>query len=58
MEACVGVSMVGAAMREPTAYTLSYVFFARFLQRLSLRNTITVGLGALCAASDFLPLLG
>jgi len=43
-------------MREPTAYTLGCVFFVRFLQRLPQRNSITVSLGALCAASDFLPL--
>jgi len=62
LELGVSMPMVGVAMSgQPAAYTLSCVFFARFLQRLNLRTIITVGLGlgalgtALCAPPDFLP---
>lgn len=62
LELGVSMPMVGVAMSgQPTAYTLSCVFFARYLQRLNLRNTIVVGLvlgalgTALCAPPCFLP---
>lgn len=62
LELGVSMPMVGVAMSgQPTAYTLSCMFFARFLQCLNLRNTIAVGLSlaalgtTLCAPPAFLP---
>ena len=58
----VSMPMVGLAMSgQPAAYTLSCLFYSRFLHHFTLKHTITLGLfvgalgTALCAPPEILP---